>query len=122
MKTCRLCGCEKSLAEFHSHPGTSDGLESRCIPCKRKNTRRNELRRKYGITEKVYSQILEAQGGVCAICGNPSSPGKSLAVDHDHESGAIRGLLCFECNTGLGKFRDSLDLLETAHAYLASAL
>jgi hypothetical protein len=70
------------------------------------------------ITPTEYARRLQEQGGVCAICKLP--PGeKQLAVDHDHETGEIRGLLCNDCNLGLGFFRDDPDLLRHAGAYLA---
>jgi len=71
----------------------------------------------YGLTEQAYAEMLNQQGGTCAIC-KVEPGGKRLAIDHCHESGKVRGLLCQECNHGLGKFRDSLSLLERAHGYL----
>lgn len=68
----------------------------------RKHIRNSNLRRRFGIDEAAYDSILELQGGVCAICGK-SQLDKRLAVDHDHGSGKIRGLLCTLCNTALGK-------------------
>ena len=62
--------------------------------------------------------MLAAQDGVCAICGRPPTEGISLHVDHDHESGARRGLLCFRCNNSLGDLEDDSDLLRRAAAYL----
>ncbi len=62
--------------------------------------------------------MLEAQGGGCAICGKP--PGDiALHVDHCHETGRVRGLLCFSCNAGLGQFRHDPDLLYQAMEYAA---
>ena len=81
------------------------------------------LRRKYGIDISAYNRMLADQNGCCNICGKPESneiKGKvvSLAVDHDHTTGAIRALLCGNCNRGLGLFNDSTDLLDKARAYL----
>ena len=78
---------------------------------KKKNKKRDYrvgLLRKYGITPEQYAQMLLDQGGVCAICGLPETRilhGQvcQLCVDHDHETGEVRGLLCFMCNTTLGK-------------------
>jgi hypothetical protein len=56
---------------------------------------------------------------VCAICGGVNPNNKALGVDHDHELGSVRGLLCDLCNRGLGMFRDNPDLLEKARAYIA---
>jgi hypothetical protein len=61
--------------------------------------------------------MVEEQGGVCILCGG-ASPDRALAVDHDHASGSIRGLLCSTCNTGLGAFGDDPELLRRAIAYL----
>jgi hypothetical protein len=62
--------------------------------------------------------MLAAQGGGCAICERPPRPDISLHVDHDHVSGAVRGLLCFRCNNALGDLGDDLQHLERAVAYL----
>lgn len=71
---------------------------------------------RYGITPAQYEELLAAQGGACAICR--VVPNKRLHVDHDHRTGAVRGLLCSECNLGLGKFRDSVEVLQSALSYL----
>jgi Recombination endonuclease VII len=78
------------------------------------------LLRKFNITLSEYNAILEAQGGVCAICGEPErSRRKSyLAVDHCHETGKVRGLLCNQCNVGLGALGDSIEGIEAALNYL----
>jgi len=72
----------------------------------------------YGITESEYKKILAFQGGVCAICERPPKK-QRLAVDHDHKSGIIRGLLCPSCNKGLAYFRDLATRLQRAHLYLS---
>ena len=81
------------------------------------------LRRKYGIDIGRYKEMLSAQNGCCDICGKAESNeihGKvvSLAVDHDHKTGAVRALLCSACNTALGLFDDDTALLDAAKAYL----
>lgn len=77
------------------------------------------LERTYGITKEKYFELLEIQGGGCAICGRGIESGSSkLAVDHDHESGQIRGLLCFRCNYGLSWFQENPRLLGRAAVYL----
>lgn len=67
---------------------------------------RKYLLRKWGLTSEQFEQMLQNQGGGCAICGatenSPGSKGKSLAVDHDHTTGKVRGLLCDKCNRALG--------------------
>lgn len=81
------------------------------------------LKRRYGITLTQYRVMLENQAGVCAICKKPESNEirgtlLSLAVDHDHATGAVRALLCTACNTGLGNFSDSPERLQAALIYL----
>ena len=79
--------------------------------------RDRHLRRKYGITLKEYDVLLEAQNGVCAICGG-IDVGKKLAVDHCHETGKIRGLLCSRCNPALGFMLDKVDNIDKFVEYL----
>ncbi len=76
--------------------------------------------RKYGITIEQYDELLASQGGCCAICGREPRPDISLHLDHDHESGQLRGILCFRCNNALGDFDDDLTLLRGAIRYLES--
>lgn len=76
------------------------------------------LKYSFGITKEQYSVMLAAQGGGCAICGGSNADGRNLFIDHDHVTGQIRGLLCNNCNSALGKFKDSPKLLENAITYL----
>jgi hypothetical protein len=78
------------------------------------------LKRNYGITYDDYVQMLKAQNGVCAICGKAEEK-KRLAVDHCHNTGKIRGLLCGMCNTAIGKLNDDVQLLRKAIQYLEKA-
>ena len=77
----------------------------------------SDLKSRYGITLAEYEKLLVGQSGKCAICGQ-TDEWFSLAVDHCHETSRIRGLLCSQCNRGIGLFRDSPDLLEKAAEYL----
>jgi hypothetical protein len=82
----------------------------------KRSFRRWYLREKYGLTLEQYDEMLERQGGGCAICGKP--PGDiALHVDHCHETGRVRGLLCFACNAGLGQFKHDPELLVAAATY-----
>jgi Recombination endonuclease VII len=84
-----------------------------------KKHRNNHLIKKYGITEEKYREISKAQNNACAICKKSELDEKNkLAVDHDHDSGKVRGLLCRDCNTGIGHFKDNIDLLNMAINYL----
>lgn len=73
---------------------------------------------KYGLSPAAFEVLLAQQGGLCAICFCPPPDGTPLHVDHDHETGQIRGLLCRPCNVGLGHFMDSVDRLREAIHYL----
>jgi hypothetical protein len=82
-----------------------------------------DLGRDFGITVEEYQALFLAQAGVCAICAQPERDTRNgkvkwLAVDHDHETRAVRGLLCVACNTALGKMEDSADRLRVAADYL----
>lgn len=85
---------------------------------KKVSDRKSHLKRKYGLSLEQYDAMLAAQGGVCAICHQPRPEERTLHVDHDHATGAIRGLLCFTCNNALGDFRDSSELFHAASEYL----
>ena len=93
--------------------------ERRTRPEVKARERAGHLKRKFGITPETYNEMLEAQGGVCAICGRPPRDNISLHVDHEHGTGRVRGLLCFRCNNALGDFDDDPVLLRQAIEYLA---
>lgn len=77
------------------------------------------LRRKYGITLAERNAMIADQCGLCAICAAPLDlQSRRTHVDHDHNTGRVRGVLCHDCNTGLGMFKDSIASLEFALAYL----
>lgn len=131
MKTCTSCKIEKPLPEFCAQPRGKFGRTASCKECRSKTAnawnkenkgryRNNELLRKYGMAREKYDTLLVAQGGVCAICKDPCALGRELAVDHNHKTKENRGLLCFNCNTGLGKFLDCPTILQRAMEYLCS--
>lgn len=126
---CVLCGAAVSLAvpikegrKRHVYPNTV--CSPACRAKKRKMTQFDfNLRVKYGITQEEYDRMLAAQGGCCAICRcavSGASRGAGWLVDHDHTTGAVRGLLCVKCNTGLGLFQDSASVMQAAVEYLAN--
>jgi recombination endonuclease VII len=129
MKRCPDCGSTKPLDEFPRNKNSRDGRHTYCKLCHNARgketyerlyggTRHYHLRRRYGIGADEFDDLVRQQGGVCAICGRPDPE----HVDHDHETGAVRGILCFNCNGGLGQFRDSLDVLHAAAVYLQARL
>jgi Autographiviridae endonuclease VII len=71
-----------------------------------------------GLTPDEYQAMAERQGHECAICMTPCPSGRDLCIDHDHLTGAVRGLLCLKCNFALGQFHDNITILERAIDYL----
>lgn len=118
----RRCGVCKEINPIEHYPeGSGDknfGRLYRCRECH--NNRTNELAlylwNKFGITKAEYEEKLAGQDGKCAICICTSD--KRLAVDHCHETGQIRSLLCYKCNTMLGNANDRPEILEKAAEYL----
>jgi hypothetical protein len=119
MATCNQCGERQSIDQF---PQLTYG-KYQCRMCLREAQEDIQLRRQ-GWSKEQYRTLLEAQDGKCAICGvgegHRSRYGRvcRLAVDHDHQNGKVRGLLCNSCNRGLGRFKDSIENLEAAIRYL----
>ena len=72
--------------------------------------------KKYGLTEEEYQIRIKAQNGKCKIC--LGTPAQSLHVDHDHTNGAVRGLLCFNCNAGIGHLQDNAEIIRRALDYV----
>lgn len=81
------------------------------------------FKKRYGITLADYERLLQSQQGRCAICGGPprGGDGHRFHVDHCHETGTVRGLLCNPCNRGVGLFADSLERISAAIAYMEAA-
>lgn len=123
-KWCPGCQAYQPLDAFGSNASTVSGVNAYCKPCHNANTRRSRdrsggsrkyhLLRRYGITIEQYDAMVEAQGGLCALCRERPPE----HVDHDHVTGAVRGVLCSCCNQGLGNFRDSVASLRAAVDYL----
>lgn len=90
----------------------------RSMPEAKRRARDYHLQRNFGISVDQYDELLRAQSGRCAICHSKPTPGISLHVDHDHETGSNRGLLCFRCNNALGDLGDDMDRLRVAGEYL----
>jgi hypothetical protein len=136
MKICSVCKKDKPRTDFYKCSDTSTGLDSSCKECAksreksdkiqayRKSPEAKRIKRErnfiktYGITIEEYDRISELQGNKCLICGGNSWDGRHLAIDHNHKTGKIRGLLCSMCNRGLGMFKDSVLLLQKAEQYL----
>jgi hypothetical protein len=125
---CPDCRTIKPLADFPTNRSGRGGFGRYCKPCHNVRGRENviknhgstrdyHLKRRYGITSADFDQILAAQGGVCAVCRTA----KAEHVDHDHATGQVRGLLCFNCNQALGNARDDIRVLRLLVDYLHSS-
>ena len=92
----------------------------RCDLCKSvamTYAREYRLKRRFNLTQEDYDILFEQQNGVCDICGGTNN-GRTLAVDHNHVTGAVRGLLCLTCNAAIGMLQDDITLLASAIVYL----
>ena len=145
MKRCCRCKTEKPLDQFWKASNTYDGLDRRCQDCaynlsnawrlknlekvaadqrrwREENPGRVQesfRKRRYDVAHGWYAQTLAAQNGRCAICKSADAGNLgTFHVDHCHKTGAVRGLLCGNCNHLLGKAQDNLEILEAAKQYL----
>ena len=129
-RTCMTCGKEKLATDFYVRNKVSMVRHSSCKECDKlrvkkrhqdnpERTRNNDLKRNYGITLQEHQQMFEEQKEVCAICkGEGDGKWKKLCVDHDHNTGKVRQLLCRNCNMVLGQVGDNVNLLEQMIKYL----
>jgi hypothetical protein len=149
LKTCPRCKTTKPLSDYYKSKGTMHGYQVYCKPCcharvtasMNKNPKLREKMRvyakgwreqnpeyqldrnmmKYGLLQADYLKMLAAQGGVCAICKIDKAGGRGkFHVDHCHDKGTVRGLLCHNCNLGIGHFKHRTELLDKAKSYLLS--
>ena len=130
-RTCVDCGERKDASEFYKCKTGREGLSTYCKKCSIKRARARQVERgddwllsrkvnRYGITEQQIWAALDEQQGRCAIC-QVSFADKPYRIDHCHETGAFRGLLCDDCNTSIGKFGDDLHGVLAAVTYLLRA-
>lgn len=124
---CKKCKCEVAKQHRLANPErykerAADYYQRNKSEVKRK-TRNYSLKKKYGISGPDYDHILAEQNGLCAICKRKvACKGRdNLYVDHCHDTGKVRGLLCQKCNSALGLFNDNLRLLEEAVKYMRKA-
>jgi hypothetical protein len=145
-KTCSKCNMAKPLSGFSAAANYKDGYRGQCKACRAVYTadyllrnpdtkkskpkkvskqalRDRMLQKRYGLSLTGYEQLFRKQRGLCAICKNDSSRSthRVLAVDHCHETGIVRGLLCSICNRGLSALGDTKESLMVAVRYLVAA-
>jgi hypothetical protein len=144
MKQCIKCGLLKEAHYFYKEKRVADGLTARCKACMKNDAsasyseRREDiaarnkenycsrkakdksLRNNYGITLKQWENIFDSQGCKCAICGSlePNHSSGQFVVDHCHEFGQVRGILCGNCNIMLGQAKDDINTLFDGAMYL----
>jgi len=121
-RKCPSCSTTKRKSEFAKDRSRPDGCQRRCKDCSNTSTALRARWRKYGFDGDAWDKAWEASGGKCAICDMPlgEPPSYNLAVDHDHETGAVRGLLCTCCNLMIGYAGDRPDILQRAQEYLSN--
>lgn len=141
MKQCGVCKENKDFSQFYPHRKGKNGLSHRCKRCDLDANRKYRkshpekvqqwhktvrpekykayhIKSRYGLSIDQYQQMLESQYGLCAICRKPETVGSgALSIDHCHDSGSVRGLLCRKCNTAIGQLSNQT-LLQNAIDYL----
>jgi nitrate/TMAO reductase-like tetraheme cytochrome c subunit len=124
-KECSTCLVEKPFQSFDKSAKSPDGFYFRCKECRasltdRSKERERKLKSKYKINQVSFRELLKKQNNKCAICFSEDAGGKysTMKVDHCHTTGQVRGLLCQQCNLGLGHFKDNVEFLSKAIEYL----
>ena len=124
-RTCKTCACNFKRVVRNITRGGGIYCSRKCNPAyaptytKAEKARRHNLKRNYSMTVEAYDTMVRSQNNLCAICnGPPGGKWGKLCVDHDHQTGAVRQLLCISCNRALGWFRDNDTILLAAVDYL----
>ena len=128
-KICSRCDTHKPIEDYYIKPNSRPpyGHSSQCKKCHTQEQIGRALMKKYGITKEDYESLAEAQNHCCAICNKHVSENSidprtgncmRLAVDHNHDTGKIRGLLCNQCNRFIGMAMDSVEILKNAIIYI----
>jgi hypothetical protein len=134
IKTCTKCGVTKDIVEFYKRGGkqSPNTRHNHCKECTKKRVsatpsiikREQALKRMYGITQQDYDVMLTEQNNQCAICKTTEPGGRHTSnyfvVDHCHNTGKVRKLLCHHCNTALGLVGDNIGTLQAMIEYLST--
>ena len=136
MKTCNTCNETKELTEYHKAKVNKDGHENRCKACKQawqsdpaqraaraRRSWKYSIKVNYGMTPEDYYKMVEEQGNKCAACDTPweelvNHVWERWCVDHNHNTGEVRGLLCNGCNAAAGHAQDDPKILRGIANYL----
>jgi len=125
MKKCSKCKIVKPYSEFLKDKSKKDGYRFHCNTCLKEYYQKNRVEKldyartkKYGVDQEKFQQMKDAQDNACEICKLPFVPEKTPHVDHCHTTNKVRGLLCNHCNRGLGGFRDSIKIMQSAQEYI----
>lgn len=124
---CPSCKQHKTVDDFPRNRSSKDGLAAYCKPCHNRISRANRekhhgsarnfhLKRRYGTDAVTVEWLILQQASLCALC----LTGKPEHVDHNHSTGSVRGILCFNCNRGISKFAEDTDVMKRAIEYLKS--
>lgn len=123
---CMKCKEVKRSTEFSRNKATGTGFHFYCKPCHRRQRRESlernhggssrhyHLKPRYGIGADEVDELIRRQGGLCAVC----RVREAKQVDHDHKTGAVRGIVCLLCNAAMGAFHDDPKLIRRAIAYV----
>jgi len=138
-KNCSVCGERKHFDEFFNYKNKTDGKAYRCKICDGEarekwainnphrsylTMRKRNLKSRFGLSLEEYDEMLNKQKGGCALCGvtenktTGTQKTHNFCVDHSHDTGKVRGLLCTSCNRGLGFLKDSSEILKKAAEYV----
>lgn len=127
-RECTSCKKFKDASQFSIERDrralTGVAMRSKCRQCNETTKYKSFIKRTYDLTYEDYEELLESQNNCCAICGSRIGNSKTsrLFVDHCHNTTKVRGLLCSNCNHGLGQFKDSPKLLKRAIEYLGGGV
>ncbi|MFJ5520182.1 endonuclease VII domain-containing protein [Streptomyces griseoluteus] len=113
-KRCPQCAIVKPHSEWERNKSSSDGWASYCRSCRKARNEESRLKRMYGLTAAERDAMVASQRGLCVICLNAPA----AHVDHCHKTGRVRGVLCFNCNSAIGKLGDDPEAVRRAAAYL----
>lgn len=126
-RVCNYCKLWRPSEEYTKSSWEKTGGYFGCRPCKSEDNKLRHLKTRYGLTPEAYDELLISQGGKCALCDrttakNPYNLEGRLFVDHDHNTGKVRGLLCNSHNTAIGLLGDTPEHLQKALNYLLGAV